>query len=144
MTEVLSLALFAAAGLSGWLLGRRQRRSRLHAGVAPHLLPDPALEWLRRAHRAVGVWITEMDPADEGPKAERILEPERLSVAQIVAVDRRLERARDQEQSGVERMESGMLVTAVRRYGGTAVRGYGGWRYIHPAGTVSGSLRSIP
>ncbi|MBA3444745.1 MAG: GGDEF domain-containing protein [Gemmatimonadales bacterium] len=110
MTEVLTLALFAAAGLAGWLLGRRQRRSGLHAGVAPHLLPDPALEWLRRAHHAIGVWITELDPAEEGPKAERILEPERLSVAQIVAVDRRLERARDQEQSGVERMESGMLV----------------------------------
>jgi diguanylate cyclase (GGDEF)-like protein len=31
-------------------------------------------------------------------------------VAQIVAVDRRLERARDQEQSGVERLEGGMLV----------------------------------
>jgi diguanylate cyclase (GGDEF)-like protein len=56
------------------------------------------------------VWITELDPGEEGPRAERILEPERLSVAQIVAVDRRLERARDQEQSGVERMESGMLV----------------------------------
>jgi diguanylate cyclase (GGDEF)-like protein len=78
--------------------------------VAPHLLPDPALEWLRRAHRAIGVWITELDPNEEGPRAERILEPERLSVAQIVAVDRRLERARDQEQSGAERMEGGMLV----------------------------------
>jgi diguanylate cyclase (GGDEF)-like protein len=31
-------------------------------------------------------------------------------VAQIVAVDRRLERARDQEQSGAERMEGGMLL----------------------------------
>ena len=31
-------------------------------------------------------------------------------MAQIVAVDRRLERARDQEQSGAERMEGGMLV----------------------------------
>jgi len=38
----------------------RQRRSGLHAGVAPHLLPDPALEWLRRAHHAIGVWITEL------------------------------------------------------------------------------------
>jgi diguanylate cyclase (GGDEF)-like protein len=56
------------------------------------------------------VWITELDPGEEGPKAERILEPERLSVAEVIAVDRRLERARDQEQSGVERMESGTLV----------------------------------
>jgi len=111
MTEPLALILVAiTAGVSGWLLGRRPRGSGVHAGVSPHLLPDPALEWLRRAHRAFGVWITELDPNEEGPRAERIIEPERLSVAQIVAVDRRLERARDQEQSGVERMEAGMLV----------------------------------
>ena len=111
MTEPVGLILIAvAAGVTGWLLGRRYQRGGIRDGVAPHLLPDPALEWLRRAHRAFGVWITELDPSEEGPKAERIVEPERLSVAQIVAVDRRLERARDQEQSGVERMESGMLV----------------------------------
>jgi diguanylate cyclase (GGDEF)-like protein len=111
MTQVLILVVAAvAAGLAGWLLGRRARQSGVQAGVSPHLLPDPALGWLRRAHRALGVWITELDPNEEGPRAERIIEPERLSVAQIVAVDRRLERARDQEQSGVERMEGGVLV----------------------------------
>ena len=111
MTEPVGVILLVlAAGATGWLLGRRQRVSGLRDGVSPHLLPDPALEWLRRAHRALGVWITELDPGEEGPKAERIVEPERLSVAQIVAVDRRLERARDQEQSGVERLEGGMLV----------------------------------
>jgi diguanylate cyclase (GGDEF)-like protein len=111
MIELLALISVAvAAGVAGWVLGCRPRRSGVHAGVSPHLLPDPALEWLRRAHRALGVWITELDPDEEGPRAERIVEPERLSVAQIVAVDRRLERARDQEQSGVERMEGGMLV----------------------------------
>jgi diguanylate cyclase (GGDEF)-like protein len=110
MTELLVVAVAAIAGVAGWLAGRRQRWNGLRPGVSPHLLPDPALEWLRRAHRAIGVWITELDPGEEGPRAERILEPERLSVAQIVAVDRRLERARDQEQSGVERMETGMLV----------------------------------
>jgi diguanylate cyclase (GGDEF)-like protein len=111
MTEPLALVLLAlGAGVLGWLFGRHQARGRVGMGVAPHLLPDPALEWLRRAHRAVGVWITELDPNEEGPRAERIVEPERLSVAQVVAVDRRLERARDQEQSGAERMEGGMLV----------------------------------
>jgi diguanylate cyclase (GGDEF)-like protein len=111
MMEPVALLLLAigSAGL-GWLLGRKQRAGVLRAGVAPHLLPDPALEWLRRAHRAIGVWVSELDPQEEGPRAERIVEPERLSVAQIVAVDRRLERARDQEQSGAERMEGGMLV----------------------------------
>lgn len=110
MTALALVLLALGAGMVGWLLGRRQGSRRLATGVAPHLLPDPALEWLRRAHRALGVWITELDPAEEGPRAERIVEPERLSVAQIVAVDRRLERARDQEQSGAERIEGGMLV----------------------------------
>jgi diguanylate cyclase (GGDEF)-like protein len=113
----LGVALLAGA-LLGWLLTRRTS-ARVGSSVAPHLLPDPALEWLRRAHRALGVWITELDPSEEGPRAERILEPERLSVAQIVAVDRRLERARDQEQSGVERMQGGTLV--FRGQGGAAV-----------------------
>jgi diguanylate cyclase (GGDEF)-like protein len=119
MMALALILLVIGAGLLGWLLGRRQPQRRLRAGVAPHLLPDPALEWLRRAHRATGVWITELDPHEEGPRAERILEPERLSVAQIVAVDRRLERARDQEQSGAERMEGGMLVFHAQ--GGAAV-----------------------
>jgi len=111
MIETLALLILAiGSGLLGWLLGRRRAAQDLSSGVAPHLLPDPALEWLRRAHQAIGVWISELDPQEEGPRAERIVEPERLSVAQIVAVDRRLERARDQEQSGAERMEGGMLV----------------------------------
>jgi diguanylate cyclase (GGDEF)-like protein len=111
MTGLFGLLLVAAfAAVVGWMIGRRPQRLRLKPGAAPHLLPDPALDWLRRAHQAIGVWITELDPGEEGPRAERILDAERLSVAQIVAVDRRLERARDQEQSGAERMDSGMLV----------------------------------
>ncbi len=53
--------------------------------------------------------MAEMHERD-GPRAERVVDGERLSIAQIVAVDRRLERARDQEQSGAERMEGGTLV----------------------------------
>ena len=110
MTEALVwLLLVIGAGVLGWMLGRK-RSGGTSPAVSPHLLPDPALEWLRRAHRAIGVWISELDPGEEGPRAERILEPERLSISQIVAVDRRLERARDQEQSGAERMDGGMLV----------------------------------
>jgi diguanylate cyclase (GGDEF)-like protein len=118
MTTLALVLLILGAGALGWLLGRRKTAALVRSGVAPHLLPDPALEWLRRAHRALGVWITELDPGEEGPRAERIIEPERLSIAQIVAVDRRLERARDQEQSGAERMEGGMLVFHAR--GGAA------------------------
>jgi len=93
-----------------WVLGRRVRAPGVAPGVSPHLLPDPALEWLRRAHAASGVWVAEMDSHDGEPHAERVVDAERLSVTQIVAVDRRLERARDQEQSGAERMEGGTLV----------------------------------
>jgi diguanylate cyclase (GGDEF)-like protein len=118
MSSLALVLLILGAGVLGWFLGRRKAVSAVRAGVAPHLLPDPALEWLRRAHRALGVWITELDPGEEGPRAERIIEPERLSIAQIVAVDRRLERARDQEQSGAERMQGGMLV--FHAHGGAA------------------------
>ncbi|MGH7578889.1 MAG: hypothetical protein ACREM9_01860, partial [Gemmatimonadales bacterium] len=87
------------------VLARRRRVTGVAPGVSPHLLPDPALEWLRRAHGAAGVWVAEMSSTDGEPHAERVVDAERLSVGQIVAVDRRLERARDQEQSGAERME---------------------------------------
>jgi diguanylate cyclase (GGDEF)-like protein len=120
MTDPLGLLVVAAgAAVAGWMVGRRPQRTRLGPGAGPHLLPDPALDWLRRAHQAIGVWITELDPREEGPRAERILDAERLSVAQIVAVDRRLERARDQGQSGAERMDSGTLVFHAE--GGAAV-----------------------
>jgi diguanylate cyclase (GGDEF)-like protein len=110
----MSFLAFLVGGLAGaalvWLFLRRGRAPGVAPGVAPHLLPDPALEWLRRAHGATGVWVAEMDSSDGEPHSERVVDAERLSVGQIVAVDRRLERARDQEQSGAERMEGGTLV----------------------------------
>lgn len=106
-----ALLLGAALGAgAAWLLIRRGRAPGVAPGVSPHLLPDPALEWLRRAHGSAGVWVAEMDSREGEPRAERVVDAERLSVAQIVAVDRRLERARDQEQSGAERLEGGTLV----------------------------------
>jgi len=103
------LAALGGAGI-GWAVARHRAGLGLAPEVGPHFLPDPALEWLRRAYDALGVWVAELDPHEEGPRAERIVDAERLSVTQIVAVDRRLERARDQEQSGAERMEGGTLV----------------------------------
>ena len=114
------MVLAALAGAAaGWWAARRRSGPPLAAGVGPHLLPDPALEWLRRSYGALGVWMAELDPGEEGPHAERIVDADRLSVAQIVAVDRRLERARDQEQSGAERLDSGTLV--FHAVAGTAV-----------------------
>ena len=119
MSALLAVLAAIAGGAVGWALARRREAVALAAGVGPHLLPEPALEWLRRAYGASGVWVTELDPHEEGPRAERIVDAERLSVAQIVAVDRRLERARDQEQSGAERMDGGTLI--FHAAGGTAV-----------------------
>lgn len=110
MSALAVLLSLVVGGAAGWWLARRGGTAPLAPGVGPHFLPEPALEWLRRSYEALGVWVAEIDPREEGPRAERIVDAERLDVAQIVAVDRRLERARDQEQSGVERMESGILV----------------------------------
>jgi diguanylate cyclase (GGDEF)-like protein len=118
--SALAVVLAALAGAAaGWWAARRRSGPPLAAGVGPHLLPDPALEWLRRSYGALGVWMAELDPGEEGPHAERIVDADRLSVTQIVAVDRRLERARDQEQSGAERLDSGTLV--FHAVAGTAV-----------------------
>ena len=119
MAPGLIVAGAAAAGIAaGWLLGRRTA-TRHGEAVGTHLLPDPALRWLLKAHGALGVWISEMREGEEGPSNERVVDAERLSVGQITAVDRRLERARDQEQAAAERMDGGTLI--VRGAGGIAV-----------------------
>jgi diguanylate cyclase (GGDEF)-like protein len=108
---VIALAAAAVGGLAiGWLAGRVRRPVGSPSGVSPHLLPDPALRWLIKAHGAIGVWISELREDSEGPSNERVVDAERLSIAQITAVDRRLERARDQEQHGAEQLEAGTLV----------------------------------
>ena len=51
-------------------------------GVSPHLLPDPALEWLRRRpRRARASGSRSWTPREGEPHAERIVDAERLSVA---------------------------------------------------------------
>ena len=110
MSALAELLAFVLGVGAGWFLAGRRWSPGVAPSVSPHLLPDPALEWLRRAHQALGVWVAEVDPGQGETRAERIVDPDRLTVAQIVAVDRRMERARDQEQSGVERMQGGTLV----------------------------------
>ncbi|HZM25931.1 MAG TPA: GGDEF domain-containing protein [Gemmatimonadales bacterium] len=122
---MIEFAAGAALGaLGAWAGSRLVAESGSRSGkrireLGPHLLPEPALEWLLRANGALGIWINEIAPGEEGPRAERLIESEHLSVTQIAAVDRRLERARDQEQGGAERLETGTLI--FRAGGGAAV-----------------------
>ncbi len=114
------------AGVFGaWGAGFLQQKRRALGGalpapgVGPHLLPEPAIGWLMRAHQALGVWVSEVGAGEEGPRTERRVDAERLSVVQVEAVDRRIERARDAEEHGVERLGVGTLV--FRAGGGFAV-----------------------
>ena len=121
---MIEFAAGAALGaLAGWLarlrVGGQARTRRPQADLSSQLLPEPALGWLLRASSALGIWVTELAEGEEGPRNERIVDAERLSVAQIAAVDRRLEQARDQEQGGAERLEGGTLL--FRAGGGVAV-----------------------
>jgi hypothetical protein len=72
---VIGILVGAAAA---WVLIRRGRPPGVAPGVSPHFLPDPALEWLRRAHGASGVWVAEVDSTDAEPHAERVVDAERL------------------------------------------------------------------
>jgi diguanylate cyclase (GGDEF)-like protein len=104
----------ALGAVGGFVLGgvrRALRRPAPPRGVAPHLLPDPALAWLRRATGAAGVWTLEgaegggrllhhaLDPA--APPAEAVSE----------LVERRLEALAAGSATGtVERLSGGTLV----------------------------------
>ena len=79
MTGGWLLALAGAA--AGFLLGRRARTGRfpvpggLPEAATPHLLPDPALEWLRRASGAFGVWAIETKGPGLGARTYQSLAP---------------------------------------------------------------------
>lgn len=118
MIETLAAALAGAA--VGWAAARRKpRRSGLAAAAGAHLLPDPALRWLLRAHGGMGVWMAEYDAEEEAPRLERVFDADGLLPGQVAAIDRRLERARELAQHGAERMDSGLFV--MRAEGGYAV-----------------------
>jgi diguanylate cyclase (GGDEF)-like protein len=115
------LVALALGGAIGWWLARRAsgRPRGLGAAAGAHLLPDPALQWLLRAHRGRGIWVAEYDAEEQAPTLERVLDADGLPPAQVAAIDRRLERAREQEQGGAERLDAGLFV--MRAAGGCAV-----------------------
>jgi diguanylate cyclase (GGDEF)-like protein len=115
------LIALALGGGIGWFLARRSASGPRGVGPAAgaHLLPDPALQWLLRAHGGLGVWVAEYDAEEEAPRVERVFDVDRVPPAQVASIDRRLERAREQEQGGAERLDSGLFV--MRADGGFAV-----------------------
>jgi diguanylate cyclase (GGDEF)-like protein len=110
------LLILLIGGVAGWLARARAREGSVRAGLAtrpvagPELLPEPALRWLMRAHGALGVWLAERVVGDDDPVIERVIDVDRLAVSDVVALDRRVESARDSERSGVERLDAGTLV----------------------------------
>lgn len=121
-------ALIAVAGAAwlGWRAGRLSAtRSETAPGPDPFLLPDPALDWLRRAHDALGVWLGE--PAqltDKGPRFQRALAADPAG-ATVDAVERRLQSAMQQGASGAEKFEGATLLFGASSgyVGGLLVRG---------------------
>ena len=118
MTPYLLVLLVGLA--AGWLARARFAGGRMHSGLAtrsvasPELLPEPALRWLLRAHGALGVWLSERAVGDDDPVIERVIDADRIGVNAVIALDRRVESARDSERSGVERMEAGTLIIRSR------------------------------
>ncbi|HXE57244.1 MAG TPA: GGDEF domain-containing protein [Gemmatimonadales bacterium] len=117
-----SAAAALVGGLAGWLLGRRRGPAEgagSEGKVAAHLLPDPALGWLRRAYGALGVWAVESRPGAAGQVVHQSLGDHRLTEAELDAVERRLSQARELGQGATERLEAGILL--IEAVAGTAV-----------------------
>lgn len=103
----------------GYALGRRRAvPPHRHAGAltgaaTPHLLPDPALEWLRRASGALGVWAVEATAPGLGEKTYQSLDPSwTVGDEQLEAIERRLAASATRDGDSAERMDTGLLLTA--------------------------------
>ncbi len=119
MAAAAAVAGLGAGLLGGWWLSRRPRGGGLpmSSRFSSDLLPEPALDWLRRSHGALGAWATE---PGEGPAEVRVLRAldTRLVGDELTFLERRIARAREMEQNGAERLDSGLLL--YRAAGGTA------------------------
>ena len=103
----------------GYLVGRRgstpvhRRAGSLTGAATPHLLPDPALEWLRRASGALGVWALESQGPGAGARTYQSIEPRwRVGESELELIERRLTAAAQRDGEGAERMDTGLLLTA--------------------------------
>ena len=78
--------------------------------VAPHLLPDPGLEWLRASLGAMAVWAVEAERGELPREMTRRLSVPPPSSDDLFTAEVRLDRARTDERPLVERLEAGVLV----------------------------------
>jgi diguanylate cyclase (GGDEF)-like protein len=109
-----------AAGVAAGLLIARRRRpglSRSRTGLpdaaTPHLLPDPALEWLRRASRAHGVWAVETKGPGQGARTYQSLSPDwRATDAELDVIEGRIKAACTRDGDAAERLDAGLLLIA--------------------------------
>jgi diguanylate cyclase (GGDEF)-like protein len=107
---VIGLVVGAVIGGAAAWVARGRVRGRAGIPAGGHLLPDRALAWLVAAHGALGVWVSGVDAADGEPVTERVVDGDALGPTRIAAINRRVERAREQAQSGTERVDGGTLV----------------------------------
>lgn len=103
----------------GWWAARRRstRAVPTGSGLTADLLPEPALDWLRRIHDAHGAWATEPGIGPNDIRVLRALEPS-LDPDEAAFLETRLARARLHEQNGAERLDDGLFL--YRAAGGTA------------------------
>lgn len=116
------MALAISGGDIGWFIGGmaaallagralRQKRDPVGGlGADPILLPQPALDWLRRVHSAKGVWMSERRGADERPVWHQAIPHGALSGSEQAVVELRLAQAAEKAASGAERLEVGTLM----------------------------------
>ncbi len=107
------MAVLTAAGgfLVAWGLLRRTRASAPPPAL-PHLVPDPALTWIRRAHNAIGVWALPAARKGKGITYYQSVDPAAgLNPGAIDQLRARLRAAPSDMASGVERLDTGTLVS---------------------------------
>lgn len=118
------LAGIGAGLVAGWWLARRRAAPggmATIAGATTDLLPEPALDWLRRSHGALGVWATEPSANPNEVRVIRALD-RRLDRDEASFLEQRLRRAREQELNGAERLDGGLFL--FRAAAGTATAIY--------------------
>ena len=104
-----NLGWFAGGAVAAAVLLRFMKRSRsgIGPGTDPSLLPEPGLDWLRRAHGAKGVWISERARPGEATVWHRAISEKILSQAHVAVVEQRLTQAVEQGTSGEKKIRAG-------------------------------------